>query len=319
MADLRTDSPFEKYAIREPDMSLFPKVKGRDPIMTYLNNDLFPGCNHHFDVSFITEVPEPHIFEHTVDYDRIIILWGTDHKYPQDLGATVEYYIEGQRIEFSNTTSMFIPAGMRLGPANWLKVKRPHIMMEWMLGCGDSKTFINSGIFEPKDGIPEKKDDIDYEQYVIRSPMREAGDPAQGPMRMNPTMTYMSSRQIKANNNYIEFGYIWDKVWPPLPRMTHYNFDEIVLHFGSDPDNPTSLGSTMRFDVGEDKLEFDTNFLIWLPKGLSHGPLVWEHEVKKPFIEMAIMLDAGTVEEYGHDANFEFGAGVPEDKRKGFI
>ena len=55
----------------------------------------------------------------------------------------------------------------------------------------------------------------------------------------------------------------------------------------------------------EEKLEFDTNYCIWLPKGLSHGPLKW-YEVKKPFIEMAIMLDAGTVEEYGKDSNFEW-------------
>ena len=175
MADLRSSSEFEKYAIREPDMGLFPKVKGRDPIMTYLNDQLFPGVPYHIDLSFITSVPEPHIFEHTLDYDRIIIHWGTDHNYPQDLGATLEYYIGGQRIEFSNTTSMFIPKGTRVGPVNWLKVNRPHIMMEFILGTGDTSIYTNSGIFEPKDGLPEKTDNFDYEQYVIRSPMREAG------------------------------------------------------------------------------------------------------------------------------------------------
>lgn len=305
MTDLISSSEFEKYAIREPDMGLFPGIKGREPIMTYLNDNLFPGVPYHIDMSFITSVPEPHIFEHAIDYDRIYIFWGTDYKYPQDLGATIECYIGGQRTEFSNTTSLFIPKGTRLGPVTWLKVNRPHIMMEFVLGSGDSSVLIDSGIFKPKDGLPEKTDDIDYEQYVIRSPMREAGDPRQGPMRMEPTMTYMSSQQCQANNNYIEFGYIWDIVKPNLPRMTHNHFDEIVLHFGSDPDNPTSLGCHMRFDVGNDRLEFDSNFCIWLPRGLTHGPLEW-YEVKKPFIEMAIMLNAGTVEEYKDDANFEW-------------
>ena len=305
MTDLITQSEYEKYAIRKPDISLFPKVKGREPIMTYLNDTLFPGVPYHIDLSFITSVPEPHIFEHAIDYDRIYIFWSTDHKDPQNLGATIECYIGGQRTEFSNTTSLFIPKGMRLGPVNWLKVNRPHIMMEFILGTGDTSVLTESGLFDPKDGPPKKTDDIDYEQYVIRSPLREAGDQRQGPYRMYPTMTYMSSRQCKANNNYIEFGYIWDIVDPPLPRMTHYNFDEIVLHFGSDPDNPTDLGGHMRFDVGNDKLEFDTNYCIWLPKGVTHGPLIW-YEVKKPFIEMAIMLNAGTVEEYKDDANFEW-------------
>ena len=304
MDDLISQSEYEKYAIRKPDMSIFPGVKGREPIMTYLNDKLFPGVPYHIDLSFITSLPEPHIFEHAIDYDRIYIFWSIDHKDPQNLGATIECYIGGQRTEFSNTTSLFIPKGRRLGPVNWLKVNRPHIMMEFVLGTGDSSILKGSGIFDPKDRLPEKTDETDYEQYVIRSPLREAGDPRQALYRMYPTMTYMSSRQCKANNNYIEFGYIWDEVDPPLPRMTHYNFDEIVLHFGSDPDNPTDLGGHMRFDVGNDKLEFNTNYCIWLPKGVTHGPLIF-YDVKKPFIEMAIMLNAGTVEEYRDDSNFE--------------
>lgn len=301
------ESQWEKFAIRKPDMTLFPKVKGREPIMTYLNNQLVPDCPYHIDISFVTEIPEAHIYEHAVDYDRILIHWGTDHKKPQDLGATMEYYINGQQVQFSNTTSMYIPAGVSLGPAKWLEVRRPHIMMQLMLGCGDSSVLTKSGMFEPKDGLPTKKegDNFDYEQYVIRSPMREAGMEAQGKMRMYPTMTYMSSRQCKANNNYIEFGYIWDKVEPPLPRMTHFRYDEIVLHFGSDPANPTDLGGKMRFDLGEEVLEFEENFVMWIPKGLSHGPLKW-YEVNKPFIEMAMMLGTGTVEEYRDDANFEW-------------
>lgn len=300
------ESQWEKFAIRKPDMTIFPNVKGRTPIMTYLNNQLVPDCPYHIDLSFVTEIPEPHLYAHSVDYDRILIHWGTDHKNPQDLGATMEYYINGQRIQFSNTTSMYIPSGTTLGPVNWLDVKRPHIMMQLMLGCGDSSVLTNSGMFEKKDFIPEKTDDFDYEQYVIRSPMREAGMEAQGKMRMYPTMTYMSARQCKLNNNYIEFGYIWDKVEPPLPRMTHFRYDEIVLHFGSDPENPTSLGGKMRFDLGKDKLEFEENFVMWIPKGLSHGPLKW-YEVNKPFIEMAMMLGTGTVEEYRDDGNFEYG------------
>ena len=300
-----SESKWEKFAIRKPMMDLFPRVKGRDPIMTYMNNKLVPDVRYHLDLSFITAKPEPHIFEHTLDYDRILIFWGTDHLTPQDLGATIEYYIGGQKIVFSNTTSLYIPKGTRLGPVNWLAVKRPHIMMQLVLGTGDTSLITNSGMFDPKEGLPKKTDTFDYEQYVVRSPMREAGDPRQGPFRMNPTMTYMSSRQIQINKNYIEFGYIWDIVEPPIPRMTHNQFDEIVLHFGSDPDNPTSLGGRMRFDMGKELMEFDTNYCMWIPKGLSHGPLKW-YEVKKPFIEMAMMLGAGTVEEYRDDTNFEW-------------
>jgi hypothetical protein len=57
----------------------------------------------------------------------------------------------------------------------------------------------------------------------------------------------------------------------------------------------------MRFDVGRDKLDLN-KYCIWLPKGLSHGPLIW-YDIKKPFIEMAIMLNAARLKNMQKDAN----------------
>lgn len=299
-----TDSQWEKYAVRTPDTDLFAGVKGRNPIMTYMNDKLVPGAPYHIDVSFITEKPDPHIFSHTMDYDRIIIHWGLDYETPQDLGAKIEYNIGGQRIEFHTTTSMFIPAGTPVGPVNWLEFNRPHIMMNFILGTGDSSVITNSGMYVPNTDIPKKTDKFDYEQYVIRSPMRQAGHPDHAPHRQHPTMTYMSRDQITIANYYIEFGWIWSPVKPPLPQMRHDKWDEIVLHVGCDPDNPTDLGADMKFGMEEDKLEFDTAYCMWLPKGFTHGPLTWS-EVRKPHIEMAIMIGAGTVEEGWEGSFFE--------------
>ena len=51
-----------------------------------------------------------------------------------------------------------------------------------------------SGISEPKNEKPVKTDDIDYEQYVIRSPIRESPGAITGHGRQSPTMTYMSEK-----------------------------------------------------------------------------------------------------------------------------
>ena len=299
-----TESQYEKFAVRKPDREAFPGVKGRQsPTMTYMSNKLVSNVPYFIELGWIYDKPEPHIYEHTLDYDRIILHWGGDPDTPQDLGATIEYYIGGQQITFNTTTGMFIPKGTPIGPVIWKDFNRPHIMMNFILGTGDPSVLINSPISEPKSDIPEKKDKFDYEQYVIRSPMRQAGDPAQSPSRQEPTMTYMSRVQIPVANYYIEFGWIWDIVKPDLPKMRHDKWDEIVLHVGGDPDNPEDLGATMEFGMGDDMLEFDTTYGMWIPKGLMHGPLKWK-EVRKPHIEMAIMLGAGTVEEGWADSFF---------------
>jgi hypothetical protein len=78
--------------------------------------------------------------------------------------------------------------------------------------------------------------------------------------------------------------------------MVHNNCNEIVMHIGGDPNDPEDLGADLEFNMGDNKLMFDKSFAMWIPKGVVHGPLIW-HNVRKPHIEMAIMLGAGTLEE----------------------
>ena len=88
-------------------------------------------------------------------------------------------------------------------------------------------------------------------------------------------------------------------VMPDLPHS--HPFGEYLYFIGSDPDNPEDLNADMEFGMGNDMLQFNTSYGMWIPRGLVYGPLRW-HEVRKPHIEMAIMLGAGTLKEgWGFD------------------
>jgi hypothetical protein len=292
-----TASKYEKYAVRKPLYEVGSGVKNRQsPAMT-LMSEKQTGAPYYIEVLWIYGMPKPNpnANEHVHDYDEIVLHWGGDYKQPQVLGGEIEFYIGGQPITFNTTTGIYIPKGVPHGPLTWKKFEFPHVEMVMMLGTGDlSKGWGKSGITEKKKTLPKKTKDFDYEQYVIRSPMREAGGGQKG--RQGPTMTYMSHTQINVANTYIEFGWIWDRVTPPLPRMVHKKFDEIVLHIGGDPKNPEDLGADLEFDMGDEKLVFDTTFGMWIPRGVVHGPLIW-HKYRHPHIEMAIMLGAGTMAE----------------------
>ena len=291
------ESKYEKYAVRKPIYEAAPGIKGRQsPTMTFMSEKQ-TGAPYYIELGWIYDIPtpNPHIHEHVHDYDEIVLHWGGDYTQPQVLGGEIEFYIGGQPITFNTTTGIFIPAGVSHGPLTWKKFQFPHIEMALMLGTGDpSKGWDKSGIQKEKKAIPKKTKVFDYEQYVIRSPMREAAPGVKG--RQSPTMTYMSRTQINVANYYIEFGWIWEKPAPSIPKMVHDDYDEIVLHIGGDSKNPEDLGADMEFGMGDDLLQFSTNFGMWVPKGVVHGPLNW-HRVRKPHIEMAIMLGAGTVKE----------------------
>jgi hypothetical protein len=270
--------------------------------------------------------PGRYAVESVLDYDQLLLHVGMDAAKPQQLGAVVEFYLGGQPIIFNTTTSVFIPKGTAYGPIRWREVGRPFVQLCWVLGSGDppaARPPLNTtgGV---GGAAPVRRDvgagtapvaglDVDYEQYVIRSPMREAG-PEHVEGRQNPTMTYLSRNQIPSVDAYLEFGWIWDVPQPTIPKMRHDDFDEIVLHIGSDPGHPEDLGGVLEFGIGEDLLEFDTTHCAFIPRGLDHGPLPWK-QVRRPLIEMAIMVGAGTYAEGWANSFFD----LPDGERRGPI
>jgi hypothetical protein len=290
-----TVSKYERYVVRKPlRAAAYPEVKGRQAPMIYLSNKQVPEADYYVELCWVYGIPEgdPQSAEQVLDHDQILFHIGMDYLTPQVLGGTVEFYLGGQPIVFNTTTAVFIPKGTSYGPLTYKEFQSPHVQLSIVLGSGDPYAGVDrAGAAGVKGAVPKKTQDVDYEQYVVRSPMREAGpDYIEG--RQNPTMTYMSGTQVLGVKNYVEFGWIWDVPSSPLPKMRHDNYDELVLHFGSDPEAPEDLGATMQFGVGEDTLEFDSTYCVFVPKTLEHGPLIWK-EVRRPMIELAMMLGAG--------------------------
>jgi hypothetical protein len=291
-----------KYVVSKPLYESGVGHKGRQsPAMTYMSSKQVPDCHTYIELAWIKDKPKsnPHSHEQIHDYDEIILYWGKNSDKPQVLGAEIEAYIGGQAVTFNTTSGIFIPKGTPHGPFTWKKCDVPHLEMFMVLGTGEPLKEWGKGDKSPAKK-PAGNEKFDYEQYVIRSPMRESPGSIAGKARQSPTMTYMSGTQIRGVKTYIEFGWIWTPP-DPIPEMKHDNFEEIVLHIGNDPDNPEDLGADMTFGLGGEKTKYSTNFAMFIPRGMSHGPLIW-HEVRRHHIEMAIMLEAGTLKEgWGFD------------------
>jgi len=93
---------------------------------------------------------------------------------------------------------------------------------------------------------------VDYNQYLVRKPAYEVGVQAVGLHKGHqvPSMTYMSNALVPGSNTYVEVSWIYDVPEPNPYVFEHaHNFDEIVMHIGSDPENPESLGGDMEISV----------------------------------------------------------------------
>jgi hypothetical protein len=133
---------YEKCVVSVPRREVSPpfKITGRtNPTMTYMSNDLVPGCNTYMEYMWVWEMPNPNTIElsHAHDYDEIVLNIGSDPKNPADLGAEIEAFLGNEKQVTDVTSAVFIPKGVPHGPVKWTKFSRPHIQMSIMLGTGD--------------------------------------------------------------------------------------------------------------------------------------------------------------------------------------
>ena len=135
--------------------------------------------------------------------------------------------------------------------------------------------------------------EANYERYIIREPLYECDDGIKN--HQGPAMTYMSNNQIPGINHYLEYNWIYG-IPEPNPYIYEHasNFPMIVLYIGGDPDNPEELGGEVEFNMGGQPLTFNTTSALFIPAGVSHGPIKWK-KFDKPHIQMMISFGNGDV------------------------
>ena len=298
---------YEKYVVRKPNYEAFGGTKNRQsPTMTMMSNKQVPGCNYYMEPGWIYGIPEPNpsLHEHVHEFDEIVMHWGGDYKRPQVLGGEVEFYVGGQPIVFNTATAFYLPKGTPHGPVIWKKFDFPHMQMAIMCGTGEAgEAWGTSGIHNTKDKMPVKSKDYDYEQNVVRSPLREAGTGFTG--RTSPTMTMMSGTQVPGCNYYIDMAWIFGEsaykvARTTTPEIAYKSHDQIVIYIGGDPNNPEDLGGEVEFNMGGQILNLNTTSALFIPKGLRHGPRRLK-KYSKPHLMISIMCGAGTLREVRDD------------------
>lgn len=282
---------YSRLLVAEP----VPGTGGDEGLFTYLGPDLVPEADCLVKGGWVRDEVSlrPFLQEHTHERDEIMILFGGRFERPQVLGAEVGLAIGGQRMVLTTTTGLYLPAGVAHGLTVVSRIGAPFMVLSLSLPPLASVRRPGTGTF-------------DYEQYVIRSPMREAGAEFTAG-RTAPTMTYMSGVQIPGVETYIEFGWTFGqpastRTRNAMPSMAHRDYEEVVLHLGGDPAEPLDLGGDIEFVVGGQPLRFSTSSALFIPRGVEHGPIRCL-AYRKPHIVMAVMLGAGSLKE-GWEGSF---------------
>ena len=76
-------------------------------------------------------------FEHTHNFDEYLVFLGTNHKDPRDLGAEVEFWIDGEKHIITKSCAVFIPAGIKHAPIYFKKIDTP----VWYIATSPAKKY----------------------------------------------------------------------------------------------------------------------------------------------------------------------------------
>ena len=63
--------------------------------------------------------------EHSHEFDETVAFIGTDHDDPNNLCGEIEFWIDGKKNILDKSFIAFIPAGIKHGPLNMLRVDKP--------------------------------------------------------------------------------------------------------------------------------------------------------------------------------------------------
>ena len=136
----------------------------------------------------------------------------------------------------------------------------------------------------------------DYNKYFVSKPAYEVTPEFEVKGR-RPAMTLLSNNLVPGTNMYIETGWVFGMPDPNPHIHEHvHDYDEIVIHLGTDPANQEELGGEIEFMVGGQPLKIDKTSAVYVPKGVKHGPLTWK-KYTKPHLELTIMVGAGSLAE----------------------
>lgn len=87
---------------------------------------------------------------------------------------------------------------------------------------------------------------------------------------------------VRLDSNIVEGAFYVDTDWtlPPFAKETHgeahkHDFDEVLAFFGSDPENPHELYAEAKVPLGDEIHTVTKSCLIFIPKGLMHGPITF--------------------------------------------
>ncbi len=126
-----------------------------------------------------------------------------------------------------------------------------------------------------------------YAKYVIREP------------RMRPPHAQITNPIVSFNRGRTDFPEVkfsinWEVIAVPfvMEKAGHtHDWDQLLCFIGGNSNDFFDFGAEIEFYLGEERFFINTTTLVYVPRGLVHGPLEFK-KIHKPIMFNNIVLSA---------------------------
>ena len=224
--------------------------------------------------------------QHTHDYDECINFIGSDPYNQADLGGTITIWLEDEKYTLTETSTIYIPRGMKHGPIYVDKIDR--YWNSQIIGMAGQpwrnwEEEYGAVNWQEKESSTEGK----YAKYIISmkpsgaaesgvveaAGVPDAGNPGKHVFAM---LNFLNGQAVPGHPEAFFFGSSWSMELQGGPHVkmeyeSYHDFNEVLGLFGSDPYS-TDLGAEMEAWIQGERYIMTESFLEWVPAGMKHNP-----------------------------------------------
>ena len=259
------------YCVYAAESSKFPKVveppEARQQVLG-MDKEVIADC-------MVTEAGwykancfEPEMVAHPSG--EVMLFMGSDKENPLELNATLELWIENDKLTLTKSCAVFIPAGCAHGKLRFSDMQRP---VAYYAVQPDT----NEYVAEPKEATAAEGTYANNWCLDFQPSNGPAPNPPEGLMT---GVIWIDGGKV-LNAAYAEGVWFHEKNPEAPPPHTH-TYGEFLSFFGADPEHPEELGCEMEFHIEGEPIQINQSCLLYVPAGVVHNPF-WFKDVKTDF------------------------------------
>jgi len=194
--------------------------------------------------------------------DELIMFIGNDPDDPENLNAEIELWIENDKLVLTQTSIVFVPAGVAHGQLKVRNLKKP---VFYYICHTNTDTY---------EAIPAEATAAEgtYAGNWVDKYAPVDGKLPPAPEGFLTLLLWIDGKRLKGAP-YLES--VWFRTDNDTGPETHrHDFDEFIGFFGTDMQHPEDLGGEVQFSIGGEMVTTTKSCLIYIPRGLEHCPLL---------------------------------------------